>query len=338
MAREDLASQRLSFPPALATKLLHAPCKIVVTGGGGWIGQATLEMLESALGDAIDERVSIFGSSNRNLQLRSGRVLPCRVLPEIDSIDASAKLFIHYAFLTKDRLLDQSVESFIAANQAISDSVVAAIEQSDTRGIFALSSGAVYKKGTHVLDDDLQANAYGVMKMVDEKRFAELAAKKKIPFCMPRLFNLSGPFINKLDLYALSSMIKAVLEGKPIVIRAAHRVVRSYIHVADLVTLAFAMLLEPQDNDQSIFDTAGENALDLGDLADHIRKALGHSECLIERPAIVEGRDDVYVGDGQAMRRIMQQRNLILRDLPQQIRDTADYMQKLPILSGSSEG
>jgi UDP-glucuronate decarboxylase len=374
----SLRASRLSFPPLLAEKLRASACDFVVTGGGGWIGQAALEMLESTLGDDTAGRVAVFGSSNRDLQLRSGRALPCRELRHIGAIGAKPKLFIHCAFLTKEKTLDRSIDSFVAANQKISDLVAAAVEASDVRGLFIPSSGAVYKKseksppplggglgggcspqatkvhacGTnpppnlprprlfaepprgeetnHILDDDLQANAYGVMKIADEKRFAALTAKKSIPFCMPRLFNLSGPFINKHESYALASMIKNVLAGQPIAIRAAHRVVRSYIHVADFLSLAMALLLDPPPGEPQVFDTAGDDVLEMGDLADHIRKALGHPGLAIERPPRIKGRDDVYVGDGEIMRHLMQIKGLRLHTMESQIRDTALYLGAIP--------
>lgn len=318
----------LSFPPALAEKLRQSSCSIIVTGGGGWIGQATLEMLESAFGDDMAARVAVFGSSDRDLVLRSGRRLPCRELRRLAASPAPT-LFAHCAFLTKDRLQDQSVQSFVAANRKISDTVMAVVESSDARGLFVPSSGAVYKKGTHDLDTDLEKNAYGVMKIADEKRFGEIAVRRGIPLCMPRLFNLAGPFINKHELYALASMIAAVLKGEPIMIRAAHKVVRSYIHVADLVALAFAMMLEPAPDDQPIFDTAGEENLEMGDLAECVRRVLGRPDLPIHRPEQVQGRDDIYVGDGAAMRRMMQAHGLALSSFEKQIRDTADYMRSL---------
>jgi UDP-glucuronate decarboxylase len=319
---------RLSFPPELARKLRESPCDVVVTGGGGWIGRAALEMLDGALGDDLLARVFVFGSRDRDLRLRSGRALPCRELIHIEAIGSRPAYFVHCAFLTKDRLADQSVESFIASNRAIGDLVAAAIEKSDARGLFMPSSGAVYKKGTHDLDNDAQANAYGVMKIADEKRFSALAAAKKTPLCLPRLFNLSGPFINKHDLYALASMIGDALTGGPIRIRAAHRVVRSYIHVADLATLGFSMLLDPQPGDRPVFDTAGGEALEIGDLAALVLKALGRAGQATLRPPLVEGNEDVYVGDGRAMRAMMRARGLPLRGMEQQIRDTAEYMQE----------
>jgi nucleoside-diphosphate-sugar epimerase len=338
MSEKERPAGRLSFPDRLAKQLRSLHCDFVITGGGGWIGQAVLEMLDSALGDKFANRVSVFGSNNRNLQLRSGRTLPSRELKHIAEIDSRPKYFVHCAFLTKDKLSDQSVENFIASNQKISDLVAAAIEKSDARGLFTPSSGAVYQKGTHILDDDLQKNAYGAMKIADEKRFTALATKKKMPLSMPRLFNLSGPFINKHELYALSSMIHAVLAGKSISIRAAHRVIRSYIHVVDLVVLAFSMLLEPQAADQPIFDTAGDEDLELGDLATLVLEALGHMDAVIERPPLVEKADDVYVGDGREMLRMMQSRGLILCPLKNQIHDTAEYMRELGSTSGANLG
>lgn len=320
---------RLSFPPAFAEKLRRASCDFVITGGGGWIGQAVLEMLDSALGETFPNRVSVFGSSDRTLQLRSGRAIPSRELGYIREIGSRPAYFVHCAFLTKDKLSDQSVENFVASNQKISDLMVTAIEKSDAKGLFTPSSGAVYKKGTHSLDDDLQKNAYGVMKIADEKRFAELAVRKKMPLSMPRLFNLSGPFINKHELYALASMIAAVLGNKPIAIRAPHKVVRSYIHVADLVALAFSMLLDPLPDDRPVFDTAGGEAVEIGDLAVSVLKALGRPSRGIERPTLVSGSDDIYVGDGREMLRMMHIHGLTLCPLEKQIRDTAEYMQEL---------
>lgn len=322
-------SAHLCFLPYLADKIRTETADFIVTGGSGWMGKAVLEMLESALGDDVERRVVVFGSSNRNLTLRSGRVLACSELKSISAAGVGPKFLIHCAFLTKDKLNSQSFESFIAGNQAITNLVRAWAETADVRGIFTPSSGAVYKKGTKILDSDLQNNAYGAMKIADEKVFTEYAAARKIPLCMPRLFNLSGPFINKHNLYALASMIKAVLAGQSIQIHAAHRVVRSYIHVVDLVALAFGMLLQPRSDDAPVFDTAGEDVVELDDLADAVRKSLGEPEWLIERPPLVTGHEDVYVGDATEMRRMLQLRKQNVHSLREQICDTASYMQEI---------
>jgi len=317
---------RLQFPKPLSEQLCGNPCEIILTGGGGWIGQATLEMLEDALGDALLSRVRVYGSSTRELTLRSGRKIPCQFLEHIGGLGDGPKLFFHCAFLTKDRLQDQSVDAFIAGNKAISHVVANAIESCDPRGLFMPSSGAVYKKNTHTLDNDMQTNPYGVMKRHDEERFVKLAKSKNMPICIPRLFNLAGPFINKVELYALASMIAACKAGQGITIRAPHRVIRSYIHVADLVTLGFDMLLNPKQDDVPVFDTAGEVTLELSELADKIRNVLGKPETEIHRPDVALDKDDRYVGDGTQFTRMMRAHGLTSRDINVQIHDTADYL------------
>lgn len=225
--------------------------------------------------------------------------------------------------------MGQSVDEFVAGNKVISDTVAAAIEASDARGLFMPSSGAVYKKSTHVVDDDMAANPYGVMKHQDEERFLKIAKSKNIPVCIPRLFNLSGPFINKVELYALASMITSCMRGKEIVIRAPHRVYRSYIHVADLVSLGFSMLLTSQKDDVPIFDTAGTGAVELTQLAEKIRDVLGKPKTPIQRPEIVTDKDDIYVGDGSQFLRMMDRHGLTLRSINVQIHDTAAYLASL---------
>ena len=336
---------RMRFPETLAEQLRDNPCEIVLTGGGGWIGQATLEMLDDALGGALPARLRVFGSNARDLQLRSGKKIPCQSLEQIQSVGKGAKLFFHCAFLTKDRLQDQSVDAFIAGNKAISHVVASAIDACDARGLFMPSSGAVYKKGTciqressapngatapaYVLDDDLQANPYGVMKRQDEERFIKLAALKKMPVSIPRLFNLAGPFINKIELYALASMITSCRSGQGITIRAPHRVFRSYIHVADLVTLGFDMLLNPRSDDVAIFDTAGEVTLELSELAYAIRKVLDKPDTVIHRPEVVMDKDDRYVGQAEQFSRMMRSHGLTMRDINVQIHDTAEYLARM---------
>ena len=317
---------KLRFPTALSEQLRANSCEIVLTGGGGWIGQATLEMLEDTFGDALPSRVRVYGSSTRELILRSGRKIPCQILEQMKDIGDGPKLFFHCAFLTKDRLTDQSIDAFIAGNKAISHVVAGAIQGCDARGLFMPSSGAVYKKGTHDIDNDIQANPYGVMKHQDEERFVKLAKSKNMPVCIPRLFNLAGPFINKIELYALASMIASCKAGQGITIRAPHRVFRSYIHVADLVTLGFDVLLNPKSDDVPVFDTAGEVTLELSELADHIRTVLNKPETIIHRPDVAADKDDRYVGDGAQFARMMRSHGLTSRNINVQIHDTADYL------------
>jgi nucleoside-diphosphate-sugar epimerase len=326
-------SKSLSLPENLSANLRDSKADFVVTGANGWVGRCALEMLDAVLGDDITSRVTVYGTNDRVLTLRSNRRVPCRALESITELSLRPRIFIHCAFLTRDRVAGMKLEDYIAANQRITDLVATAMTSCDARGLFMPSSGAVYRKGTHEVDEDMQANPYGVLKTMDEQRFLEIAHKLDIPCCIPRLYNLAGPFINKVELYALASMIKAALAGQPITIRATHRVVRSYIHVGDLMRLAFSMLLTSKDNSAPIFDTAGDEVVELSILAERIRDALELPHLPITRATKKDGAaqppDDIYVGKPGEMARLTAQYGFPLRDLNTQILDTASYLMSL---------
>jgi nucleoside-diphosphate-sugar epimerase len=89
-----------------------------------------------------------------------------------------------------------------------------------------------------------------------------------------RIFNLSGPYINKPDRYALASFIVDALAERPIEIRAPRRVVRGYVAVEDLVALAFSILLDG-GRGALLFETGGE-PVDLEAVAHLVSEQLGN--------------------------------------------------------------
>ncbi len=84
LSREELAQNMigedeqkavipLALPPAIADSLRSSEARILVTGAGGWIGSATLELLAQALGpEGFRRRVRAFASRSRSLALRGG--------------------------------------------------------------------------------------------------------------------------------------------------------------------------------------------------------------------------------------------------------------------------
>lgn len=294
----------------IAAALAAEPVPIVLTGGGGWLGQATLDLLDRAIGPALPQRVRVYGARARLLPLRSGRSVACHALPALADYAGPPPLLLHYACLTKDRVGGLGAAAFLAGNADIRDAVAAHVERCGTRGIFLPSSGAVYG-----------ADPYGAAKRLDEARFAALAAGA--PFVLARVFNLAGPFINKPERYALADFLLALIGRRRIDIRAAGLVFRSYTHVEDLLLLALGALLLA---DGARFDTAGEITIELEALAHRAASLLGCPDVPISR-AVPDGRaDDVYVGDGTAMRALAAGLGLPLRGLDAQILDTAAYL------------
>ena len=228
-----LRSSFMKFSRDNRANLQASDFTVIVTGATGWLGQAALEMLADAFGADFPDRVRAFASSARNLTLRSGRQIACRPLPEIRDLPPGNYLYFHFAFLGKERTAELSLPDYASRVQEITDLMTGAMRRVGNRGILLPSSGAVYRPD-HSLDDDLEHNPYGVLKLRDEKLFRQLAEDMGVPITIPRIFNLSGPYINKLGSYALSSILMDVLRDQPVRLQAAHPVIRSYVHVGDV--------------------------------------------------------------------------------------------------------
>jgi UDP-glucuronate decarboxylase len=315
----------LAFSPDTGTRLAESGLPVVVTGGGGWLGQATLEMLESSLGIHMASRVHVFASSRRSMTLRSGTEMEVFPLNALSQLRIGPHLLAHYAFATREFVAQLGTAKFIARNQGITNVVADHVDRSGPVGMLILSSGAVY------LGSDMATNPYGVLKAQDEHLFLGMAeglggVRPTPRVVIPRLFNLSGPFLNKVDHYVLGSIIQDIKRGGPIRLHADKLVVRSYIHVADLVDLAFAIMLGDQAAPLEAFDTAGEREIEVGELAELAASVLGVSGMPILRPPVDDSQIDRYVGDSAVLNSLARSHGIITRKLPSQIEDTARSM------------
>jgi UDP-glucuronate decarboxylase len=315
----------LAFSPPVARLLQESDLDIVVTGAGGWVGRATLEMLHSVLGASLTARVHAYGSTRRVLALANGRSLACESLSELRNLNVGPHLLLHFAFLTREHAGSRSVAEYQSLNENISDAVVAHADRSEVRGLFFPSSGAVYN-GDGSLVSDIDENPYGVLKVRDERRLAQVADDPS-RVAIVRVFNLAGPFINKPTLYVLGSILEDIAHGGPIRLRADRPVIRSYAHVRDVVDIAFATMLGITAGPLAPFDTAGDCVVEVGDLASIAARVLGMEGVQIERPVIdARASPDRYVGDGATMEQLAASYGLPLAGLEMQIRDTAVYL------------
>ena len=314
----------LGFPADVATRLEESGLEVVVTGGSGWMGRATLEMLESSLGSGFSERVHVFGSTTRPMTLRSGTRVPVVAISALPDLRVGRHLVAHFAFATKEFVDELGTDEYVRRNQRLTQLVSDHVARSEAVGLFVPSSGAASAGG------DLGANPYAELKRRDERRFLDLAGDPSTSLdgrlVMPRVFNLAGPFLNKPDRYALGSILTDIGRGGPVRLTATRPVVRSYVHVGDLVALAFALLTGAGPLPGGTFDTAGERDVEVGELALVATSVLGHPDMPIERPPLARQDPDRYVGDPAEMHRLMLVNGLSAATLPDQIRDTARYL------------
>lgn len=317
------------FSEKFAAKLRDSDFRVVVTGGGGWLGLASLAVLENAFGEETSARVSVFGSRARALSLPSGRTMECRQLSDIKALSAGRYLFLHYAFITKGHVSEQPLAEYVCLNREIAEFVDASARRVTVEGFFLPSSGAVYRKD-RTLHDKLEENPYGVTKLEDEKRFRNLSEEIDCRLMLVRVFNVAGPCVNNIPAFALSSIIMDVLCGKPVQLRASNPVYRSYVHVVDLIELVLSGLLSVSWKSREAFDTAGETTVEVGELARHIVETMGLPNYPIQRPAMRAEPIDRYVGDRAEFLKHAVSLAIDLKPLRVQIQDTvADLRERL---------
>jgi nucleoside-diphosphate-sugar epimerase len=316
----------LTLSGAGALRLGMGRDRVIVTGAGGWLGLATLEMLHDLFGDAIHDRVACFGSRERTLRLRDGLELTQYPLEALGALPQQPSLLLHFAFLTQEKAKILSPEAYAAANWTISLQVMTALDRIGVRGVFLASSGAVYQA------DDPRAlkskRLYGSLKQEDEDRFTGWAEDGGGRLVIARIFNLTGPYINKRDSYALACFIADALAERPIQIEASHRVYRSYVAVEELMSVGLGALTAERSGIVR-FDTAGASALEIDGVAHAVADTLA-PRLAVRRAPMTRDLPDRYVGDGAAYNDLRESLGVRTVSLTDQILQTAAFMAKWP--------
>jgi nucleoside-diphosphate-sugar epimerase len=278
--------------------------RIIVVGAGGWLGLATLELLHRLLGpQAFAARVVAFGSSARLLELRDGLTVAQRPLSGLADLPSAPSWVLHLAFLTQEKAKAMSEEAYVAANRAISGQVLDALSRIGAEGVFVPSSGAVY------MADDPNAEAsirlYGRLKLDDEAAFSAWADARGKRAVIARVFNVSGPYINKQSSYALACFINDALAGRPIEIRATRLTYRSYVAISELMSVVLGALTDGVTGSIR-FDTAGDHEYEMSDIAGAVIEALGVKVGIL-RLDVTQSTPDRYLGKGSIYRRLSRQ-------------------------------
>ncbi len=300
--------------------------RVIVTGAGGWLGLATLEMLHGLLGDLFHRRVVCFGATERRLSLRGGIDIAQHPLSALATLPAASSVVLHLAFQTKGAMGMPAAE-YIDLNRAIGSQVADVLDRIGARAVFVASSGAAY------LADSVTASPfkrlYGSLKLEDEARFSGWGKDTGNHVVIARVFNIAGPYINNRSHYALACFIADALADRPIEIHATNRVYRSFVAIGELMSIVFGTFANP-GNRVVRFDTAGDAILEMGEVAEAVALVLDHHRG-IHRPPINEKLEaDYYVGDGSTYHALRQSFTAPPTTLENQICQTADYMRDHP--------
>ena len=294
--------------------------RIVITGAGGWIGLATLELLQQCLGPDFQRRVVAFGSADRILTLRDGTEVAQRPLAEVPELPAQASLVLHLAFLTKDKVAHMDEAEYVRANRALSQTVLDSLDAIGANAVFVASSGAARSAGDPAAAPAMRL--YGSLKKVDEDAFAAWAEQGDRRAVIARIFNLAGPYINKHETYALASFILDAVEGRAIYVTSTREVIRGYVAIRELMSLVFVLLLDGPRG-ATRFDTGGE-PMEMQEIAERVAALLGPVP--VQRASQVSGPADRYVGDDASYRALLERHGVESIDFDTQVSETAGYL------------
>ena len=316
----------LALPAPLARRLADGDERFAVVGATGWFGATTLDLLLRALGPrAFSARVTGWASSARPFKLSGGQTLSVGALPDLAATTSRPTHLLHYAAVTREQVQTLGHAAYLDTCLTISTQVHRALVDLAPEAFSYTSSGAAYgPRRDGRLDTDLAANPYGVLKHLDELALRQACRDQGTRSVVLRVFSVSGPFINKPEVYALADLLQQAAVGDRIVVRATRPVWRSYSSVRDVVAVSLAALVDPSQIDL-VLDTGG-TLTEIGELADRVRRLVDRPDLPVHRELDPEAPADEYVGDGRRMEELAQWYQIDLTDLDDQVRATAVHM------------
>lgn len=292
---------------------------VVITGPSGWIGMAFLAALNRALGSAWAGQVRLFGSAHNSLAAPDGSRLAVRPLSELEARDLDGAIVIHLAYLTKEKAAILGERQFTYTNLAIDDILLDALAGARPRALFVASSGAaaLAQRGS-------DRHPYGMCKLRQEDRFLEWGASSGTAVLAGRIFNVAGPYINKVGSYALGSFICQAMETRTIRIDAPLPVFRSFLHVDDLAALVLMAMAKGHGKSASV-DLCGSQVLEMEDVAAAVAEHFGN-DIKVMRGKVDHERSSVYLGDHTQTKSLAMEFDYRFASFGKQVADTCAWL------------
>jgi len=255
----------------------------IIIGANGWLSRAADYLIS---GNPAFTKPIIFGSGHSVYNCNGKMVYPLQNAEDFLSkhpIEGSA-VVLNFAYLTMEKASIKNHKDYIDRTLQLNKMISGLIDSVDPEALLFISSGAatfVERK----IETSTEMYIYGKQKLIDEEFYSEICEQKNIKILIPRVYNIGGPFINKMRLYALSDFILQVLETKRIKINAQGKVYRSYCHIYDLLSTLLSELVSTRKLPiDPIFEVGGDEIVEMYDLAKYVMFALGVEPKEIMRP------------------------------------------------------
>jgi UDP-glucose 4-epimerase len=234
--------------------------KILVTGGAGFIGSATVDLLVDAGATEIRVLDNFSRGSMRNLQscMETGKVVVLDGdIRDRDLVDAAVEgvdYIFHLAALRITRCAEaprEGIEVLITGTMNVLESAV----RHKTTKIVAASSASVYGAPSYLpMDENHPFNnrtLYGAAKIANEQMLRAFNEMFGIPYVAFRYFNVYGPRMDLDGVYTevLVRWMDAIRNGQPPRIFGDGSQSMDFVYVGDVARANIAGLVSDVTDD-----------------------------------------------------------------------------------------
>ena len=287
--------------------------KILVTGATGWLGKSSINFLLEK--NFAIKNIVAAASANKTMDLGELTTIP---VEDFLNLNPNAEIdgIIHLAFLTRDKVDSLTFEKYVKMNNQITGKAVDMIKKVKPKWVVNVSSGAVFNSETKELEQNLENNPYGFLKLIEERELKMAAHAVGANLVIGRLWGASGRFMQLNRAYALSDFIYQAFKENRIVVNSNKTVLRRYVDSE----VFMGVLIESALIGRNLVIDSGGPLVEIGELASAVGEAFRVEEIL--RPKILSTEIDDYYPRGEQFAAFAREFNLPITDIRQQVANT----------------
>jgi nucleoside-diphosphate-sugar epimerase len=238
---------------------------IVVNGGTGWLGIATLRALKRI---KHIENIEITSSNGRTFMAHDLGEFKTKELTNNTKIDSKTDILVNLAFKTRDYISILGEEEYTKINLEILKSSVNLAKHLKPKSIVIVSSGVVARN----LDSQgkLDNTQYTKLKYLEEETFTKIANDIGANLVILRMWGGSGRDLISPFKYAIGDLIKQALTSNKIIVSSGQLTYRRYSDASQQLEIAIRCAISGKN---LVFDSGGQ-IIEMGDLANLIKSTL----------------------------------------------------------------
>jgi nucleoside-diphosphate-sugar epimerase len=238
---------------------------IVINGGTGWLGIATLRALERI---KYIENIEITSSNGRTFIAHDLGEFKTKELTNNTKIDFKTEVLVNLAFKTRDYISILGEEEYTKINLDILKSSVNLAKNLKPKSIVIVSSGVVSRN----LDSQgkLDNTQYTKLKNLEEKTFTQIAKDMGANLVILRMWGGSGRDLTSPFKYAIGDLIRQALVSDKIIVSSEQLTYRRYSDASQQLEIAIRCAISGKN---LVFDSGGQ-IIEMGELANIIKNTL----------------------------------------------------------------